>query len=370
MGFLDFIPLVGDVVKGVTGLIGTHKTNKTNRQIADGQNALNYRMFQEQNKFNVDMWNAQNAYNTPQAQVDRLRQAGINPYLALSNIQTGQAGNVTSATPAPAVGYDYKSPISELGYNLGQGAQDTYNAIQRSKEVEASVELAKANRRNVDADTLSKISDADFRDERNRVEIEKIRQEINKSRADENYVNAQTAGKLLENKRLEELTPVEIEHAKQSLKLLGEQIDWQKVNNDIAKFDLQHLKPLQKQQAEATIKATYQSIYSMIIDGQLKQSQIGLVYQQTLKTAMEAQGISISNDILSRGANAQVGLLNQQLDNARKQGKLIDAQTSNTKEHTREYLFRRGFDGVKLGIEAFQRQQQLGINALDAFVPL
>ena len=35
--------------------------------------------------FSERMWNAQNEYNTPLAQAERLRQAGINPYLAMQN---------------------------------------------------------------------------------------------------------------------------------------------------------------------------------------------------------------------------------------------------------------------------------------------
>ena len=43
------------------------------------------------------MWERNNEYNTPQNQMRRLRQAGINPHFA---IQGGQLGTGTSSSPA------------------------------------------------------------------------------------------------------------------------------------------------------------------------------------------------------------------------------------------------------------------------------
>lgn len=86
--------------------------------------ALNNQTQDRTNQFNVDFWNMQNAYNTPQAQMQRYLDAGINPYNALGNISSGQAESLSSAnagsinasapsTPIPA-GSSY-SAISNAG---------------------------------------------------------------------------------------------------------------------------------------------------------------------------------------------------------------------------------------------------------------
>lgn len=61
--------------------------NKTNKEIAD-----------RNNQWNLDMWNRQNEYNSPSAQIDRYKQAGLNPALIYGN--SGSAGNATSMPSA------------------------------------------------------------------------------------------------------------------------------------------------------------------------------------------------------------------------------------------------------------------------------
>jgi len=51
-----------------------------------------------QNQYNREMWDYQNAYNTPQAQMERLSAAGLNPRLMYQNgADTGSAGPLQAA---------------------------------------------------------------------------------------------------------------------------------------------------------------------------------------------------------------------------------------------------------------------------------
>lgn len=68
----------------------------------------------EAREWNVRFWNMQNEYNHPSAQMERLRQAGLNPNLIYgtpSGSAVGNAGNI-----APAKGHDVKfdNPLSSL----------------------------------------------------------------------------------------------------------------------------------------------------------------------------------------------------------------------------------------------------------------
>lgn len=54
---------------------------------------------QEQQKLNLEMWERQNAYNSPQQQMERLKAAGLNPYLVYGQSSGGAAGQAGPLTP-------------------------------------------------------------------------------------------------------------------------------------------------------------------------------------------------------------------------------------------------------------------------------
>lgn len=76
------IPLAGAAVDALS----QSSTNKANMNLAKYQNAWNY-----------DMWQKQNEYNTPLAQMQRLKDAGLNPNLVYQN-----GADNTAASPSRA----------------------------------------------------------------------------------------------------------------------------------------------------------------------------------------------------------------------------------------------------------------------------
>lgn len=126
-------------------------TNQANRDIAQMNNEFNLamldkqiaynkeayqRQFQDTKDFTLEMWNRNNEYNSPSAQMQRLDEAGINPYMAMGN---GMLGSGTSsgsgqysapnmagidtptASPYTAVGYTAVKP--DVSANLAASAQ-------------------------------------------------------------------------------------------------------------------------------------------------------------------------------------------------------------------------------------------------------
>ena len=99
-------PLIGSsIISGAAnlfgGLFGSSSSSKAarNQLLAVREtNALNKELAYQQNEWNLQQWNRQNEYNTPYAQMQRYRDAGINPFFAASNITGGNAeGTLTSA---------------------------------------------------------------------------------------------------------------------------------------------------------------------------------------------------------------------------------------------------------------------------------
>lgn len=118
---------------GFLGSSNTSSTNKTNLRIARENNAFNERMFDRQIAYNWEMFNAENEYNSPQAQVQRYIDAGINPALAMegqsaATAQGGSASQAASAGNPTMVPYDPSA-------SLGRVSDVLYAHAMREKEL-------------------------------------------------------------------------------------------------------------------------------------------------------------------------------------------------------------------------------------------
>lgn len=96
-GGADGSSFLGGLVNSGLGLLGSQYT-------ADKQLQRDLQLQDQAFAKNVAMWNAQNAYNTPQAQMERYKQAGLNPNLIYGN-GVSSAGNASSAPSYEAPKY-------------------------------------------------------------------------------------------------------------------------------------------------------------------------------------------------------------------------------------------------------------------------
>lgn len=116
-------------------LQATRETNASNERIAKANNDFNRESMDLQNSWNLAQWNRENAYNSASAQADRLREAGLNPYLAMTQgADAGTASNMESASAAPASEVGKQMPADYSGYqavaqHLAQIPQDIVNAV-------------------------------------------------------------------------------------------------------------------------------------------------------------------------------------------------------------------------------------------------
>jgi hypothetical protein len=95
--------LLGDLFGGLFGSSATDTANQTNLAIARETNQNNYKMFQEQLGFNREMYEDSKRYNSPSQQVQRFRQAGLNPYAMLGVTDNGSVSAMQSPSPNPAI---------------------------------------------------------------------------------------------------------------------------------------------------------------------------------------------------------------------------------------------------------------------------
>lgn len=93
-------PLLGAAILGGASLVGSainsfgsgYSARKAVRA-QESANETNLQIARETNKANADLWREQTRYNDPGLQMGRLRGAGLNPYMAMSQITPGLAEN-------------------------------------------------------------------------------------------------------------------------------------------------------------------------------------------------------------------------------------------------------------------------------------
>jgi hypothetical protein len=119
-----------------SNLLNIHNTNRLNRK----QQAFNIQMYDRQRADALADWNMQNAYNSPSQQMQRFKEAGLNP-----NLIYGQMTNSPVIRSSDMKTPDFVAP--KIDTNIGANALMTYYNIKGTeaqiKQQEASTELIK-----------------------------------------------------------------------------------------------------------------------------------------------------------------------------------------------------------------------------------
>lgn len=194
--------LIGGALSGISNLFGAHSQNQTvDKQLAAArEEAEKTRKWQTsereaQNDWNYKLWQSNNEYNTPAAVQSRLKAAGINPDLYVtdgalqgSSIQA-QGGHTPSGPVADTSAWNRYKP---LGSVASQALADTALSAQVAK---TNAETEGQRHTN---DILT--SDASFRDAFNQGQLDTIESTIlvNGSKINLNDAQASEARSMVE----------------------------------------------------------------------------------------------------------------------------------------------------------------------------
>lgn len=127
---------IGSAIQGGAGIIGSLINYGAQKHLQE-----------RQNQYNLDMWNLQNEYNSPQAQMKRYEEAGLNPALMAGQITPGLSSSapVKSTPQAPDVSKDMRNLAQ--AFNL----EGLKTQIANRKEAQANARIAQANADNVES---------------------------------------------------------------------------------------------------------------------------------------------------------------------------------------------------------------------------
>lgn len=168
--------LVGSIIGGAASAYATYSNNENVDKSLAAQSAenektrqYNLQLAQQQNQWNIEQWQRENDYNDPQAQIARLRSAGLNPDMVYgqSGISNTAASSPDMTSGAPATPVDYSSLANKR--TIG-------DAIMQS----LAIRQAEANIKKTEAEAKISDSDAKVRDELNQLGLQLSQQQIEK----------------------------------------------------------------------------------------------------------------------------------------------------------------------------------------------
>lgn len=97
----------------------TKATNRANKEMNAENNQTQIDLWNQQKEYDYKMWQENNAYNAPSSQVERLKAAGINPALALSNISTGESRSSAGGQSTPnTTAATFENPANEVNMKV------------------------------------------------------------------------------------------------------------------------------------------------------------------------------------------------------------------------------------------------------------
>lgn len=138
---MDWSNPIGSAVSGGFGIIG---------QLVNY--GLQKRLAAQQNEYNLQMWNLQNEYNSPQAQMQRLEDAGLNKALMYGQGSTGNAASAPQMVTPEAPKID--KHMAELAQAFNIEGIKTAVANRKKAQAEARIARAAADDRESDNEAL------------------------------------------------------------------------------------------------------------------------------------------------------------------------------------------------------------------------
>lgn len=143
------------IISAVGGIVSQALQN----QSVGAANARTERIAKDNRQWMTDMWNLQNDYNSPANQRKRFEEAGINPYMALGQMDVGNASTIGNPDSPQMQPSDYTPLSTAFSTASGQLQQARLINAQADKTVNEASSIGIDNQTKLvrDLATLSKL---------------------------------------------------------------------------------------------------------------------------------------------------------------------------------------------------------------------
>jgi len=233
------LPLAG-LVSGLAAAGTSIFTNQQNIQAQQQANALqdrrNRELYQMQRADALSDWNMQNAYNSPSQQMQRFKEAGLNPNLIYGQMTNSPVVRSTEAKPADYVAPQIKgNPVAEgiLAY------QNIRQMELQSKGLEAQILESQARKEKLEQESTHQLLQ-----NQNLVDNSPYLREILHQKTRINDATIRQMEQNIENN--EKMMPLQQDLAKSNLTTLSQNRYWQALTeaqkNEVAKAQVKLFK--------------------------------------------------------------------------------------------------------------------------------
>lgn len=137
-------PILGAGITAVGGLLSANANNQASLQAQQLANQGNMELAKYAYQQDLEMWNRQNAYNTPSAQMQRYREAGLNP-----NLIYGSGSSAGNATNAPSFNPSHINPEIKRTPDYGAIIGSAIGQYNQLRLQQAQLENLQANTNNL-----------------------------------------------------------------------------------------------------------------------------------------------------------------------------------------------------------------------------
>lgn len=277
--------MIPALIAAGAGIIGSglsfasnKSANSTNLRIAQMNNEFNERMLQKQMDYNTEMWNKENEYNSASSQVQRLRDAGLNPNLMMDGGSAGSAGSVGGVNPPTA------TPVQMQPYDfsgLGSAFQNAVALAEQRRVNDAQIDHVMADAQLKRTQQMTAIMDA-IANQKNKNAQSKLFEALEST--ERQMLGANYAESLARTDNFRQQT----KNAYQQGLLLSK---------ELSIFDERSRAHISNIIADTLLKTENMKMS--------KQQRIHEI-QKMIQTEAQTQGIKISNDIARRSADSIV----------------------------------------------------------------
>lgn len=150
---------IGGLASAAASVYSTRQNNKNiDKQLAaqaeenSKTREYNLELAKLQNKWNVQQWNNENAYNSPTAQIERMREAGLNPDMMYGG---GVSGNLSASSPSMTSG----AAASPMDFSSLANKKTVFDAALQTaqlNQINAQTDKIKSETQGVDIDNKYK----------------------------------------------------------------------------------------------------------------------------------------------------------------------------------------------------------------------
>lgn len=158
------------------------------------QGLLNNASSRRQNHRNVQNWHMQNEYNHPKAQMERLKEAGLNPALMYGQSASGATGTAGSVDGASTPKWEFDNPMNKLNMfaDIKQRNAQTDNLLAQRTVIHQEAALKSAQ-------TASTLLQNASKKMSNTVQRELVQSSIDAQKETTRQLELQTIGLQIDN---------------------------------------------------------------------------------------------------------------------------------------------------------------------------